>query len=375
MRDLFLLDPDVAFLNHGSFGACPRPVFDAYQNWQRHLETQPVRFIQREADDCLDEARQVIADYLHTRAETLHFVRNATVGVNYIARSIKLKPGEEVLTTTHEYGAMDATWQYVCDAQSAHYIKQPISLPYMTNDAFLEQLWAGVTPQTRVIFLSHITSPTAIRFPVEAVCKRARDEGILTVIDGAHAPGQIPLDLDQIGADYYTGNFHKWLCAPKSAGFMVTREEHQANWYPLVVSWGWINGETPIERLQWRGTDDVAAFLTVPDAIRFQEEHDWEQVRANCHALGVQYRAKMVSLFDHPPTSPDENFSQLFTVELPTCDPVAVYEALIQRYNIEVPLIDWEGRQFVRVSVQAYNTSEDLERLTNAIQLIFDRQS
>jgi isopenicillin-N epimerase len=207
----FLLDPDITFLNHGSFGATPKPVFEVYQNWQRELERQPVEFLDRRFAERMSKARAALAEYLDTQRNDLVYVTNATVGANIVARSLKLKPGDEVLTTDHEYGACDRTWRFLSQIRGFAYIRQPISMPISSTEEFVEQLWRGVTKRTRVIYLSHITSPTAVIFPVADVCRRAREAGILTVADGAHAPGQIHLDLEEIGADFYTGNLHNWL--------------------------------------------------------------------------------------------------------------------------------------------------------------------
>jgi isopenicillin-N epimerase len=276
--DEFLLRPGITFLNHGSFGACPRPVFDIYQGWQRKLEEQPVEFLGRQINDLLAMARAPLAAYLGTHADNLVYVPNATYGVNIVARSLELALGDEVLTSDHEYGACDRAWRFVCARRGVRYINQPISLPVESQEAVVEQLWAGVTERTRVIFLSHITSPTALIFPLAAICRRAREHGIMTLIDGAHAPGQIDLALDQLGADFYTGNCHKWLCAPKSAGFLYARPERQALLHPLVVSWGWESlnpGVSPfIDYFEWRGTHDPAAYLSVPAAIAFQAQYD-----------------------------------------------------------------------------------------------------
>ena len=207
-RDLFLLNPDIVFLNHGSFGATPRPVFENYQYWQRELEWQPVEFLGRRMADLLRHARTALADYVHTLADNLVYVPNATTGLNIAARSLKLQPGDEILATDHEYGAMDRMWRWMARKTGAIYKRQPVPLPVTTADEFIEQVWAGVTPRTRVLFVSHITSPTALIFPVQALCARARRAGILSIIDGAHAVGQIPLDLEQLGADVYTSNAH-----------------------------------------------------------------------------------------------------------------------------------------------------------------------
>ena len=265
IKDAFLLDPKITFLNHGSFGACPRPVFEAYQAWQYILERQPVAFLGRRAGEFLAEARRSLANYLNVAADDLVYFPNPTTAINMVARSLALEPGDEILTTDHEYGAMDRTWNYVCQRRGAHYIHQPIPLPVLDQDQFVEQFWSGVTGKTRVIFISHITSPTGLIFPVEAICARARQAGILCIVDGAHAPGQIPLDLKAIGADIYTGACHKWLLAPKGAAFLYATRESQQWLDPLVVSWGY-ESEYPsesqyIDYHEWQGTRDLSAYL------------------------------------------------------------------------------------------------------------------
>ncbi|GAG01893.1 unnamed protein product, partial [marine sediment metagenome] len=263
----FLLDPKVIYLNHGSFGACPRPVFEEYQRWQRELERQPMVFLARRALDLMAEARGALADFLSCQKDEVVYFPNPTTAINMVARSLKLKPGDEILTTDHEYGAMDSTWRFIGNQTGAHYLRQPIPLPVTSAETFIETFWAGVTDHTRVIFVSHITSPTALRFPVEAICRRARQACILCIVDGAHAPGHIPLDLTDLGADLYTGACHKWLCAPKGSAFLYARREVQDLLQPLVVSWGW-ESEKPsdsrfIDHHQWQGTRDLSAFLSV----------------------------------------------------------------------------------------------------------------
>lgn len=373
LRRLFLLDPEIVFLNHGSFGATPRPVFEVYQSWQRELERQPVEFLGRRVQELMAEARAALAGYLGTRRDDLVYVTNATVGVNIVAHSLDLGPGDEVLATDHEYGACDRIWHFLSRKQGFSYINQPISLPVATTEGFIEQLWQGVTARTRVIFLSHITSPTAIIFPVAEVCCRAREQGILTVIDGAHAPGQIPLDLEEIGADTYTGNLHKWLCAPKGAGYLYARPEVQGLLEPLVVSWGW-GSEMPgpsqfVDYHEWQGTRDLAAFLSVPAAIQFQREHDWDRVWDACHALAVDAEARIRALTDLPSIySSDTLFAQMFSARLPVeTDIVALKSRLYQEFRLEVPLIEWNSNKLIRVSVQGYNTQQDLKRLEQAL--------
>ena len=353
-RDLFLLDPQIIFLNHGSFGACPKPVFEVYQEWQRRLERQPVKFLGREMRELDCQARQALAAYLHTHAENLAFVPNATHGVNIIARSLRLEPGDEILTSDHEYGACDYTWEFIAHKTGAKLVHQHIPLPAVSPAEIAEQFWQGVTPRTKLIYLSHITSPTALRLPVEAICARARQAGILTLVDGAHAPGQIPLDLEAIGADWYTGNCHKWMLAPKGAGFLYARPEVQPRVEPLVVSWGYhstpetTSGTQYLDYLGWTGTRDPAAYLTVPAAIQFMADHNWDAVRQNCHALLRQALGELCELVDMPPLYPLDSdlYAQMAIAPLPPETDVAWLKThLYDEHRIEVPLTEWNGRQ------------------------------
>jgi len=238
LAELFLLRKDITFLNHGSFGACPRPVFEVYQAWQRELERQPVEFIGRRLRGLLAEARASLADFVGTDANNVAYVPNVTWAINAVANSLALQLDDEVLTTDLEYGAVDRTWRYHCDRKGARYVRQPISLPVTTPERVVEQLWAGVTERTKVIAVSHLTSGTALILPVAEICRRARAAGIVTVVDGAHAPGQIDLQLDALGADYYGANCHKWLCSPKGAGFLFARPDVQEQIEPGARSQG-----------------------------------------------------------------------------------------------------------------------------------------
>jgi isopenicillin-N epimerase len=332
-----------------------------------------VEFLGRHVTNLMAESRAALADYLGAQRDDLVYVTNATVGVNIVARSLNLGPGDEVLTTDHEYGACDRTWRFLARKKGFTYINQPVSVPLPSGEDFVEQLWQGVTARTKIIFLSHIASPTAIIFPVTEVCRRAREQGILTLVDGAHAPGQIPLNLDQIGADYYTGNLHKWLCAPKGAGFLYACPEAQDLLEPLVVSWGW-ESEMPgtsqfVDHHEWQGTRDLSAFLAVPTAIRFQRENDWARVQDNCHALAVEVEMKIRGLTDLPSLYIDDSwFAQMVTVSLPVgTDRLALKEFLYHKYRIEVPLIEWRRSVLLRISVQGYNLSQDIDALIRAL--------
>jgi isopenicillin-N epimerase len=378
----FLLDPNIHFLNHGSFGATPLPVFECYQEWQRRLERQPVLFLGRQYNALLEESRTQLAGYLKTDPANLVYIPNATHGVNIVARSLHLEPGDEILTSDHEYGACDYTWEYACQKSGAHYIHQPIPFPVNTSEEILESFWKGVTPQTKVIYLSHITSPTALRLPVESICARARQAGILTVIDGAHAPGQIPLSLDAIGADFYTGNCHKWMLGPKGAAFLYARPEIQALVEPLIISWGYhatpqnTSGSRYIDYLQWTGTKDPSAYLAVPAAIQFQQEHDWEHLRQSCHTLLRNSIEKICTLFSLPPAYALDSdlYHQMGIAPLPLHTDLTLLKSnLYDEFRVEVPLIDWNGQKFLRISVQAYNSQSDLDALYEGLDLLVNK--
>ena len=379
LHSLFQLDPDVVFLNHGSFGATPRPVMDVYQAWQRQMERQPVRFLVTELPDLLAEARTVLADYVGATVDDVAFIPNATFGVNLIARSLILGPGDEVLTTDHEYGACDNVWSFLSQKQGFTYKKQPISLPVQPAEAIVEQFWQGVTEQTKVIFISHISSATAVQFPIEQICARARQAGILTIVDGAHAVGQIPLDMAVIGADFYLSNAHKWLCSPKGSAFIYARREKQHLLEPLVVSWGWGDdkqfsyGSNLLDYVQWMGTSDPSAYLTVPAAIAFQKEHNWCEVRQQCHALLRQALAQIGDRMGLDSPYPDEScYHQMAVAPLPPVSDLAAFKVqFYNTYRVEVPFTEWHGRQFVRISVQGYNTQADIAVLLTALQKSF----
>ena len=367
MRDLFLLDPDVVFLNHGSFGACPRPVFEEYQRLQLELEREPVEFLslKRRFPELIGSAREQLAAYVGASPSDLVLVPNATTAVNAVARSLDLRRGDEIVSTTHEYGGNDLLWRYTCERRGARYLEIDT-----TPATAVDQLLEAVTPRTRALFVSHISSPTALRFPVEELCTRARDAGVLTIVDGAHAPGQIALDLDALGADFYAGNFHKWLCAPKGAGFLHARPEAQPLLEPLAVSWDWPAGEWA-ERFRWTGTHDPSSHLAVPAAIDFQAAHDWDAVRSRCHDLAARAARELSDLGMEPLAASDGEFVQMVAVRLPPCDAEALTVRLFRERRIEVLAQTWQGSPILRVSFQGYNDESDLDALVTALRDLF----
>jgi isopenicillin-N epimerase len=358
VRQLFLLDPDVVFLNHGSFGACPKPVFAEYQRLQLELEREPVEFLGlgRRFPELIGRARSRIAEYVGARDEDLVLVPNATAGVNLVARSLSFEPGDEVVATTHEYGGNEILWRHLAETRGIRYVE--VDPP---------EVLEALSERTRLVFVSHITSATALVLPVEAICVRARELGALSLVDGAHAPGQVAVDVDAVGADFYAGNCHKWLCAPKGAGFLHVREEAQALLEPLAYSWDWPQG-TFAERHRWSGTRDPSPWLAVPAAIDFQAEHDWDAVRARCHRLAVRAREELTALLGTTAYAEhDDEFVQMVSVRLPPCDTDDVRRRLFDEHRIEVAASEWRGEPKLRVSFQGYNDDSDLDALLEAL--------
>jgi len=380
MIEQFLLDPEVTFLNHGTFGACPRDVFSVYQGWQLELERNPVEFLGRRSAELLLHARTMLAARMGTSAANLVFVGNTTMGVNAIAKSLHLCQGDEILATDHEYGACNNTWEQVCRQRGACYITATIPLPFQ-RDQFVEHVWKRVTPRTRVIFVSHLTSTTALIFPLEELCRRAAAAGILTVVDGAHAPGQLDLHLDTLGADFYLGNCHKWLMAPKGSAFLYARPHIQELVHGLVTSWGYsksvqgyagfdaYTGVTVLERRhQWQGTRDIAAFLAVPAALQFRYNASLTRKFEECRELTRGVHDRILERNRLSPIATPHDFYQMAAIPILTENPRELQETLFNRYRIEVPLTSHGGQHFIRVSLQVYNNENDIDRLISALE-------
>ncbi|HEY2353354.1 MAG TPA: aminotransferase class V-fold PLP-dependent enzyme [Gaiellaceae bacterium] len=361
LRRDFLLDPDVAFLNHGSFGACPRPVFDRYQAHQRDLEWEPIDFLDRRLPTLLTTARTALAGYLNAPPDDLAFVTNATTGVNLAARSLDLGTGDEILTTDLEYGACDLAWEWLAERTGARYVRAPIPLPLPSAAELVEALFAHATERTRVVYVSHITSSTALVVPVDEIVSRARELGLVTIVDGAHAPAHVAVDLVALGADFYSGNTHKWLLAPKGAGFLHARPEWQERVDAAIVSWGYAEGRTFQERIETQGTRDPAAWLAVPDAIHYQAERDWDAVRERCRALTREVRVELCDALGTEPLAPDDMLGQMASVRLPRPDP-GLRDRLFTNHRVEIPVAGAD-HDLLRISVAAYTTRDDVDRL------------
>ncbi|MGB1102948.1 MAG: aminotransferase class V-fold PLP-dependent enzyme [Crocinitomicaceae bacterium] len=376
LKDKFLLHPDITFLNHGSFGACPKPVFEAYQRFQLELEREPIQFITKTGMEYLKTSREALANYVHCDAQDLVYTTNPSTALNTVIKSLDLKPGDEILTTDQEYGAMDMTWRYYCRKSGASYIRQEIPLPLASKEDFLSAFWKGLSPKTKVVFISAITSPTALIFPVAEICQKARELGLMTIIDGAHVPSQIPLNLKELDPDVYTGACHKWMLAPKGSSFLYVKRKHQSKIDPLIISWGYEAKEPSGSVFQdyhtYQGTRDFSAFLVTPHALKFLDEHNWEEEKKRCRSLLKEYYPIVAKKLNSNTIAPitDEFLGQICSIPINTFKPIELKNLLYEKYRIEIPVIEFENDIYLRISFQAYNGPEEIETLIDAINKI-----
>ena len=373
MKPEFLLTPEIAYLNHGSFGACPRTVFRAYQDYQRELELEPVKFLQRHFPEKMQLARVKLAGFLHCHADQVAFVRNATYGMNLVARSLPIGPGDTVLTTDQEYGAVDRMWQAICSETGANLKRVQIPLPARCGGDLIDAIADQVDSSVRVLTFSHITSASSMRFPVAELVDFAAKAGIISVIDGAHAPGQLQLDLDKLNADFYVGNCHKWLLSPKGAAFVHVAARWTDRIRPPIVSWGNISkgSSSLLLENEWQGTADISAAIAVADAIAFLEHHDWfAKVIPGCTRLLKKATSALLEITaQHDIYGSDElRAAQMASFLLPEGDHSGLHAQLFEQYQVEIPVFTTPYGTLFRVSLQAYNTEEDILRLCTALK-------
>lgn len=376
VKPLFLLNPAITFLNHGSFGSCPKPIFEDYQNWQSKLERDPVQWVTKLGVEAQNASKKALAEFIHCDADDLVFVTNPSTAGNIIIKGLKLEEGDEILTTDQEYGAMDRTWNYVCRRSGAKYVQQKISLPLVSKEQFLEEFWKGLSAKTKVVFISHITSSTGLIFPVKEICERAKELGLMTIVDGAHVPNHIPLNLSTLKADIYTGACHKWLLTPKGSSFLYVTKELQNDFDPLIISWGY-EAENPsqsqyLDYHEYQGTRDFSAFLTIPAALKFRSDYQWSERISKCREMIRHYYPEACRILDTSPICPvtEEFLGQLCSIPLKSNDPEKLKEVLYHQYNIEIPVMNLPDHLFIRISIQAYNTEQDIITLFDALKAI-----
>lgn len=378
MKNNFLLDKSVTYLNHGSFGASPKPIFEEFQRLQLELENEPVQFITKKSLAYLRTAKQKLAKYIGCQPEDFFFTPNPTVAVNTILRSLNLQEGDEILSTNHEYGAMDKTWNFFSKKTGIKYIRQEISLPIISKEKLLAEFWSGYTSKTKVIFINEISSATALIFPVKEICQKAQELGLITIIDGAHVPGHIDLNIEELNPDFYTGTLHKWMLAPKGSSFLYVKKEFQNDIDPLVVSWGYDNAIITesqfLDYHEYQGTRDISAFLCTPKVVDFLEENNWKQISAACKVIVRENYQRFCDLLNAKPLCPisEEFLGQMASIQIQTEEPVKLKELLFEKYKIEIPVMPLNGKVYLRYSINGYNSQEDLDILYKALQEILE---
>ncbi len=384
---LFPLDPETVFLNHGSFGSCPLAVLD-YQNEIRlRLERQSVQFYQRDFEPLLDEARAAVGEFVGAQADDLVFVDNATSGVNTVLRSIPIEPGDELLVSNHEYNACSNALRYAAEKRGAKAITVEIPFPIKSPDEVIEAAMSKVTDKTRLLLIDHVTSQTGLVLPIEPIIRALAERGIDTLVDGAHAPGMIPLNIERLGAAYYTGNCHKWISGPKTAAFLYVQPDKQHDIRPLTISHGANSPRTDRSRLQiefgWMGTRDPSAALSVPftiDYIGGLHPEGWAGIRKRNRALTLAARTKILDALNQSEPAPESMIGSLASIPLEYPSLGEPYqslqyqskwqETLVREHNIELPLFAWpeHPKHIARISCHLYNALPQYELLAERLE-------
>lgn len=384
MKSHWLLEPGIVFLTHGTFGATPIAVLAKQDELRTQLEREPVRFMVRELEPLLDDARRVVAEFVGADPEGFAFITNATAGVNAVLRSLDLDTHDELLVTNLEYNASRNALNYVAQLAGARIVVVDVPFPISSEDEVVERIVAAVTARTRLFLIDHITSQTALILPVERLVRAMRERGVDTLIDGAHAPGMIPLDIRAVGAAYYTGNLHKWVCAPKGAAFLYVAENRRHAIRPAVISHGANSTRTDRSRyhleFDWTGTFDPTAWLCVPEALRYVGSlvpGGWPEVMRRNHDLALRARDILSSRLGIPPPAPDSMIGSMAALPLPDADPSTppsqygdpLQDKLLERFRIEVPVVQWPEppKRVLRVSAQLYNEPAEYEQLADAL--------
>src|SRR5487761_1309886 len=379
-RGEWSLAAGVTYLNNGSFGPTPRPVSRARRDWLDRVEADPHDFLVRQLGPRLIECRRRLAGLVRASADNLVLVENATVAMNIVAASAHLRPGDEVLANDHEYGAVLRLWERTCRRAGAKLIVQPLAAPIASAEQVVETLFAAATDRTRLLVVSHVTSPTAIILPVEAICRRARELRIATCIDGPHALAMLDVDVDRLDCDYYCASCHKWLCAPLGSGFLFVHPRRQATVEPALVSWGRpLEGDVASWRdeFNWVGTRDPSVFLAVPAAIDFLERVGFDTFRRRTHALAAYARQTIARSVHAEALVPDTDqwYGSMISLRLSDGEAGPLQRALWERYQIEIPIVAWQGRRLVRPSCHLYTSLDDIDRLARALNDLVDAPS
>jgi isopenicillin-N epimerase len=368
------LEPGITYFNHGSFGPSPRPVLAARQAWHERLQRNPINFLNRELNGALAAARQRLGQFVGCPGDDLVLVDNATFAMNIVAHSLPLAAGDEVLLTDHEYGADVRIWQHRCDAVGARVVTARLPQPLSSSEEVVAAIFAHASPRTRLLVFSHVSSPTAVVLPAQAICRRARKLGLAVCIDGPHAVGMRPLNLAAHDCDYYAASCHKWLSAPLGSGFLYVHPRAQQGIRSPIVSWGTPPGKVKTWRdeLVWLGTRDLSSMLAIPAALDFFDEVGWDDFREHGHSLAQLAREKISAVTELSPLVPDslEWYGSMISLPVPPGFDQSLQVNLWERYRIEIPLTLWQDRWWIRPSCHLYTRVEDIDRLVNALRAL-----
>ena len=373
IKTLFHLDRNVTYLNHGSFGACPKELLKIQYNFKKELEREPVKHLAFDIVKNLEKSRKALSHYVNCDKDDVVYFPNPSTALNTVLRSLRLDRGDEVLSTNHEYGAMDKAWNYLSKQIGFKYINQKISVPLTTKDFFIKEFVKGITNKTRVIFLSHITSPTGLIFPIKEICEIASEKKIITIIDGAHVPGHIKLDLKDLNVDFYSGACHKWMCSPKGVAFLYAKKNRQDIIEPLVISWGY-DSENPsssqfLDYLQWQGTNDISAYLTIPETINFLKKKNWNEKAKKCRELNLWAANKVQQELKLKPLANSHFLGQMSSYLFDfKGDLLSNQLEFYKKYKIQIPFFSWNDNTLFRISVQAYNNKEEIENFIHCFK-------
>ena len=371
----FLLNKDIVHLNHGSFGACLKGAYNNQLHWQNKLESNPTEFIVNILPEEIRKSREYLSKFIGCHRDSICFFQNPTTAVNAIARGLNLKTGDIILGTDHEYGAMDKAWEFITEKKGANYKRVELPFPIESSKDIFSTIVNSISQKTKILFISHITSPTGIIFPVEDLCKYARENNIITIIDGAHVPGHIQLDIKDLNPDFYIGTCHKWLCTPKGVSFLYVRRNFQDSIDPLIIGWGWRDFDSNLSEFinnhEWWGTRDMSAYFCLPSALKMHQTKEMIDGRMHCQSKIPIIRNIVNDITSQMEICPNNMLGQMASMVMPNIDHVNLKTTLIDEYKIEIPVFKWKNMSILRVSYQVYNTEKDIEKLSTVLTKIF----
>ena len=377
LSDLFLLDKDITYLNHGSFGACPNYIFDKYNNFQKELESNPIKFLDDDIQEKILFSQTALANFINCDADDIVFFPNPTTAMNEVFRSLNLEKDDEILSTNHEYGALNKAWEFITNKTRSKFIQTEIPITFKSHKDFVDRIESKISPKTKAIYLSHITSSTGLIFPVKEIVELAKKHNVLSIIDGAHVPGHIYLNIKELNPDIYTGTCHKWLLSPKGVSFLYVKQDIQSQIDPLIISWGYNNKKIERTRFQdehlWQGTRDMSPFLTIPKALEFRETFNWNEISNLCKNRILQFGYELQTELNLNPVSKlsTQFLGQMLSFDLGIHPSKLVQvKQILSEDKIVIPVFDWENKLLMRISLNGYNSEKDIDHLKQSLNKI-----